>query len=344
LAKKPSGAPSSAHGANRQSSAGYFEQRAAAGPRVAFRLPPVSALIARGLVILFVLTATWKLATLGWETYQASRFIRPTIASPVSLPSALVVDPELHAIVRQAGLPGGVVGVYVRSLTNGAGAETNAERRFPAASLSKLAVMVEVFKQQRLRKFAWSDELTLGREHWADGSGVLQARIGQSLAIGELQRLMIQESDNIAANVLTDLVGVANINQTMEALGLRNTRVTERSRETALPTTSPEDLGRLLEITATGRLVDAQTSEEAVRLLERKQAQSWLAAGLPWWGKLAHKWGDLPNARHDAGILYTPRNQIVLVVLTENGTPAAAAEQIGTISRDVMSYFENRST
>ena len=178
------------------------------------------------------------------------------------------------------------------------------------------------------------------KDDWADGSGVLQARLGERIRIGELLRLMIEDSDNIAANMLVDLVGAANINDTMDAMGLHNTRISDRARESNQQIVTADDLGRLLETVARGQLVDAQTSEEAVRLLERRQAQSWIAEGLPWWAKLAHKWGDLPNARHDVGIVYTPRNQLVLAILTENGTSAAAAEQIRTLTRRIVDYFE----
>jgi beta-lactamase class A len=290
---------------------------------------------------LFLLIALWRLALLALETYELSRFQRPSVASLATQVSpSRATDAGLDGLLRETGLPGGVVGAYVRNLPTGAGAALNGERRFPAASLFKLPVMVEVLKQQRLKRFNWDDELTVGREHWTDGSGVLQARIGERFKIGDLLRLMIDESDNIAANMLTDLVGVTSINQTMDAMGLRATRVVDRFRENSQPTTSPDDIGRLLEITATGQLVDAQTSEEAIRLLERKQAHAWLGEGLPWWSKLAHKWGDVPNARHDAGIIYTPRNQIVLVVLTENGNPKAAADEIRSLSRKVVSYIE----
>ena len=311
-------------------------------PKLAIRLPSLSGVLVQGLVVFFGLTLVWRLALLGLETYELSRYTRPPVgAQTTASTTSSATDEGLNTILREAGLPGGVVGAYVRNLTTGAGAGINADRRFPAASLFKLPVMVEVYKQQRLRRFSWDDQLTVGREHWTDGSGVLQARVGQSLKIGELLRLMIIESDNIAANMLTDLVGVTNVNQTMEAMGLRSTRIVDRSRENAQPTTSAEDMGRLLEIIATGRLVDAQTAEQAVRLLEEKQAQSWLADGLPWWAKLAHKWGDVPNARHDAGIVYTPRNQIVLVVLTQDGSPAAAAEQIRSLSRKAVAYIED---
>jgi beta-lactamase class A len=302
------------------------------------RLPSLTALLVRALVLGFIAVAAWRLGVLALETYEAARFTRPTIVDQA--PPRRAADGGLQRALQGVGLPGGVLGVYVHNLTTGESTGQNAERKFVAASLYKLPVLVEVYKQQRLKKLSWDEELTIGREDWTDGSGVLQARIGDRVKIGELLRLMIVESDNIAANMLVDLVGPSNINQTMDGLGLRSTRVVDRFRENAAPTTSPEDMGRLLELIATGRLVDAQTSEEAIRLLEQKQGQAWLAQGLPWWGKLAHKWGDVPNARHDAGVIYTPHNQVVLAVLTENGSPAAAAEQIGAVSRLVMTYFE----
>jgi beta-lactamase class A len=291
-------------------------------------------------VLVFVGMVAWKLAWLGLETYEASRFTRPPIVAQPSLAASPATDEGLDAILRQVGLPGGTVAIYVHNLSTDVGASVNSDRRFPAASLTKLPIMVEVFKQQRLRRFSWDDQLTIRQDQWVDGSGVLQARVGDSLSVGELLRLMIVESDNIAANVLTDLVGAANVNDTMAALGLKNTHVVDFHRENTSPTTSAEDMGDLLEVIATGRLVDPQTSEEAVRLLEQKQGQSWLAEGLPWWGKLAHKWGDIPNARHDAGIIYTPHNQMVIVVLTEHSNATAAADLIRSVSRQVVSYVE----
>jgi beta-lactamase class A len=305
------------------------------------RLPSLTGLVVRALCVTFVVTAIWRLGVLALSTYEAERFSRPPVATRLSEQrDSPVTETGLESILARAALPGGVVGAYVRNISTGAGAGVNVDRRFRAASLYKVPVMVEVYKQQRLKKFGWDDELVVGHEHWTDGSGVLQARVGDSIKIGELLRLMIVESDNIAANMLTDLVGAANVNETMESLGLRSTRVVDRLKENASPTTNAADMGRLLEIIATGQLVDAQTSEEAIRLLEQKQAQSWLAEGLPLWGRLAHKWGDIPNGRHDAGIIYTPRSQVVLVVLTENGSPAEAAAQIKTISREIVSYID----
>lgn len=318
-------------------------QRVAPGAQQARFFSPwsLAAGLACLLVIAFLGTAGWRLGQLAAEAVAAIRFERPKLADVPPRPAFTpYVDEPLDRALRETGLPGGALGVSVRHLTSGATASLNPQRSFHAASLAKLPILVEVFKQQRLRHFTWDDELVITREQWTDGSGVLQARVGQSLKVGALLRLMIEQSDNIAANVLLDLVGVANVNRTAESMGLRQTHLPARG-ESSAPTTSADDLSRLLEAMASGKLIDAATSEEALRLLEAKQDRSWLSDGLPWWAKLAHKWGDVPTSRHDAGIIFTPRNQYVLVVLTESDNASLAAERIGQISRLVFDHFED---
>lgn len=302
--------------------------------------PSLGAIVACLLVLGFLTTAGWRLANLGLETLVAARFQRPSLADLTPPPpSAPRADPALEELLRGVGVPGGTVGVSVRNLTTGATASQNGQRRFHAASLAKVPILVEVYRQHRLRHFTWDDELMISREHWTDGSGVLQARVGERLRVRELVRLLIEHSDNIAANVLLDLVGPQSVNQTLEAMGLRQTRVPARG-ENAIPTTSPDDMASLFELIAAGKLIDGQTSEEVLRLLEAKQEQAWLATGLPWWAKLAHKWGDVPNGRHDVGVVFTPRQRYVLAVLTEGENPSLAAERIGQVSQMVFRHFE----
>jgi beta-lactamase class A len=102
-------------------------------------------------------------------------------------------------------------------------------------------------------------------------------------------------------------------------------------------------MARLLLAMASGQLVDPRVSEDALRLLELKQSQTWLGDGLPWWIKLAHKWGDLPEARHDAGIVFTPRGNYIAVVLTEGGRPDEVQAAIKAISQTVYAYLGSTS-
>src|SRR2546429_290079 len=90
----------------------------------------------------------------------------------------------------------------------GAPARVDGERAFPAASLFKLPILVEVLAEEDAGQLDPESQLQIRPEDWTDGSGVLQARVGDRLTVRELTRLMIQESDNIAALVLLDAVGV----------------------------------------------------------------------------------------------------------------------------------------
>ncbi len=289
--------------------------------------------LAIGLIALFVAILGWQAVLTGVEAVRGFVFTRPSV-SGADLPSGRV-DPILQQSVQRASaLPGGTTAVVVRDLNGSSTADVNGDRVFPSASLFKLPIMVEVLKQERLKRLNPDDLLQITPDEWTGGSGVLQARVGERLSIRELTRLMIQESDNIAALVLLDAVGVDNVNATMDAMGLHATRLRDRRSEPSqVNVTTARDTALLLQTVATGGLIDRATSQEALNLLELRQASSWLTDGLPWWVKLAHKWGDLPGARHDAGIVFTPRATYVAVVLTEGGAPDAAQRVISAASK-----------
>ena len=304
-------------------------------------LSPLSWFV-RGVLVLLVAVACWKGGSLGVDSARHWLFSRSTMAQDEFV-AASAPEPSsaLQFAVEQAATsPRGTVAVYAWDLNDGESAALEEHRLFPAASLVKLPVLVEVLRQERLGRFSARDELVIKQEHWTDGSGVLQARVGDRVTIGELTELMIRESDNIAARALMDLVGVDEINRRMSALGFTDTVVQplESDSDTVRPPhqTSARDMAGLLGLIATGGVVDSDTSARAVSLLEAQQANAWLADGLPWWARLAHKWGDLANARHDAGIVFTPRGRYVVVVMTEGMLPGESAETIGRVSRAVF--------
>jgi beta-lactamase class A len=244
-------------------------------------------------------------------------------------------DVDLQARVAGAAhLSQGLASVAVVDLGTGAEARVDDTQVFPAASLFKVPILVETLKQERQGLLSESTQLEVTQDAWADGSGVLQARIGDRLPVSQLLTLMVQDSDNIAALVLLDQLGVDNVNGTMTALGLHQTQIRDHRNGDDTPhTTSAADMALLFEAIAEGNLFDSASSERALQLLELKQANAWLADGLPFWVHLAHKWGDLPEARHDAGIIYTPQGSYVAVVLTQGARPDEAARAIADVSR-----------
>lgn len=241
----------------------------------------------------------------------------------------------------------GTTAVYIKSLNTGATAAVRENTVFPSASLFKVPILVEVLRQQTVGLFNMDTKVRLQQKHWADGAGVLQARIGEELPVRELVDLMIRVSDNVAALALLDLVETDNVNLTLEANGLRDTRlrIGEMKRDwggkPGENSTTAREMGLLLEKVATGGVLNEKQSEEAVRILSLEQQASWLPALLPPRVKVAHKSGELTNIRHDAGVVYGPRGQFVAVVLTSDFTHYdAAADTIARVARSAYDYLE----
>ncbi len=266
-------------------------------------------------------------------------FSRPAVSeAPLPPPRA---DTDLQARLESAGaISSGHLAVTVLDLEGGAMAALDGDRAMPAASLFKLPILIEVLAQQHVRRLDPDRLVEVRPEDWTDGSGLLQARVGERFSVRDLTRLMIQESDNIAALVLLSAVGSDNVNSTLDRLGLSGTRVVDRRRgEVGEHVTTARDSAKLLSLIAAGQFIDADVSEQALRLLELKQANTWLAEDLPWWVKVAHKWGDLPEARHDAGVVFTPRGAFVAAILTEGVPPDEARRAIARIARAAYDYL-----
>lgn len=271
-------------------------------------------------------------------------FHRPPAAAIVS-PTTTQVAESLQSRLQDVGhnLSHGRLSVATIDLQTGATANVDAARAYPAASLFKLPILLQVLAEEDAGRLDPMREVEIRPDDWTDGSGVLQARVGDSLSVQELTRLMIADSDNIAALVLLDVVGVPATNDLSKRLGLVSTHVVDhRAGEPGDHMTSADDLARLLFQLATGQAVNQRVSEQALSMLELKQSVGWLTDDLPFWVKVAHKWGDLPDARNDAGIVYTPRGNYVIVVLTEDAPSEESAGAIARASRAVYDYLGNR--
>jgi beta-lactamase class A len=279
-------------------------------------------------------------AQLG-EMLSGLAYRRPPAATVAPAPDH--GDAALQAQLQAVSLPRGRLSIAAIDLQTGATASVDAARAGAAASLFKVPILLEVLAEEDAGQLGPDRELEIRPEDWTDGSGVLQARVGDRLSVQELCRLMIEASDNIAALVLLDVTGVDRVNSLMARLGLTSTRLVDhRAGEAGDHTTSAADMARLFQQLATGEVISQRVSEQALKLLELKQTETWLGDELPFWVKVAHKWGDLPDARNDAGIVYTPRGSYVIAVLTQDALPDESSRAIARASRATYDYLGRR--
>jgi beta-lactamase class A len=137
------------------------------------------------------------------------------------------VEQALDAIVAQAG---GEVALAAMNLTTGEEVARNAERSMPTASVFKLPLLVEVFRQAEEGALDLDERVTLGAEDVVMGSGILRD-FGPGLqpTLRDLAMMMVIVSDNSATNLLLDRVGgPQQVNATMGDLGFSSIVVHRR--------------------------------------------------------------------------------------------------------------------
>ena len=263
-------------------------------------------------------------------------------------------DPELQRLVEQlVDGENGDTAVVVRNLVSGAAAAYHAGDVYPAASLAKVPILAEVYRRLAAGTLRESDLVTITPDAITDGAGVLQARAGEQISVGELLTLSVTVSDNVAARLLLRQVGgVEAVNKTMDELGLRHTRLYADDRPNV---TDADDMARLLAWAAaqgagaaaspsggtggTG-MTYAPQPRTLAWLLTQPQAQAWVADGLPAGTLVAHKSGQLPSVRHEAAVIYTARGPVAVVGLTDRLRDQDEAETfLSRLARESYRYF-----
>ena len=242
----------------------------------------------------------------------------------------------------------------------------NADKTLPAASLIKLPILVEALAQVEAGRVGLEDRISLKPEHMVGGNGVLRwLRPGLNPSFEDLLTLMIIVSDNTATNMVIDLVGLDAVNARCEALGLAHTRLigklqlpereqNEAQRRGERNRTAAGDVLNLLTALQEGRLLKAEGTERALRMLERQLYKEALARYLPTDEELAaepvtvaSKSGCLRGVWHDAGLFFRRGQPLyALVVMTAGADDRSYGPEqeglmlIAHVSRAVFAWVE----
>lgn len=215
-------------------------------------------------------------------------------------------------------------GIIVRDLTNNFSYYYKGSKQFISASLIKLPIMCSVFEEINRGNMALDNIITLKKQHKVSGSGSLRrVRNGAQYSVEELLKLMIKNSDNTAAKILTDRIGLEKMNRIFKEIGLQDTNISHKSfnmtrrRGKDESYTTPYDIVYLLEKIYYGMFINQEVSNRIIEILKTPDDNSRLSRYLPDNFELAHKTGLLRGACHDAGIVFTPKGAFLICVMTE---------------------------
>jgi beta-lactamase class A len=236
----------------------------------------------------------------------------------------------------------------------------NEKESFHAASTMKTPVMIELFKQAHEGSFSLSDSLLVKNEFKSIVDGTLFSldigrddgehiyeQMGQKRSIKDLLLDMIIYSSNLATNILIQLVGAANVNQTVRDYGARDIKVLRgvedmKAYDAGLNnTTTAYDLMIIFEKLAKGEAVNKEASYEMIEILLQQTHRDIIPAKLPKDVKVANKTGFITGVHHDSGIVFLPDGRkYVLVLLSKNmGDSEAGRKMLAEVSRLIYKSF-----
>jgi beta-lactamase class A len=214
-----------------------------------------------------------------------------------------------------------------------------ADEVFSAASLAKLPIAIELMRRADMGQYDLRERFDTSSVPRVGGAGVLDyLDPSTSLTLAELCTLMLIVSDNTAANFILDLMGMGEVNETLNRLHLPHTRLARHFMDTVARASGRDNVTSASDMLALLSLIRGNALPGGRRLRETLAAQQsfgeltegWLPAG----ATLAHKDGTLDGIVHDAGIVSGPGGVALYCILTaEQADVPAARAVVGRIVR-----------
>ena len=236
----------------------------------------------------------------------------------------------------------GTYGVVVLDPYSGETAELNADRRFVAASLSKLYALLTLYRAASQGELSLEDEITMrSSDVWGYGTGVLakypnKYPVPYTMTLRECATFMIKESDNTAELMLNRHLGEKKIEAELDRVGVDSTRYWS-----PINTTTPNDILLVLKKIADPSYTSPQLSAEMLEIMTDTSFEERLPRPLPEEVRVAHKIGSYESTFSDAGIVFPEEGgssqEYYIVVFSEG---AGQGEAIGTIQDISLAAYQ----
>ncbi len=216
----------------------------------------------------------------------------------------------------------------------------NEHEIFETASLYKLWVMGAIFEE--IEKGNLTLQQNIGFEAdiinkrlgiATESAEITEGFIGNTVE-GALDR-MITVSDNYSAHILYLTIGWNKVGEFLSKYSLDNSSIDS-------VTSTANDVLKYYELLYKGEIVSKNASREMLMILKRQQLNDRIPKYLPKNIEIAHKTGELGTIKHDAGIIYSPYGDYVLVLLSQTNNQTTAAEIEAKISEKVYEYFSSQ--
>jgi beta-lactamase class A len=251
--------------------------------------------------------------------------------------------PELPFTERMRALEeafSGRLGYHARRLDDGVELSRRADKRFPTASVIKVALVCALLDLVARGHVDLGETIELPlRERRVPGGGVLKQLDVERLGLRDLVELTLCLSDNVATNaVLERCGGEGVVNEYLERLGLVATRLLgpvdfariTHDMDGGIGVATPREQVELMARIARDEILDPDLCGLLRRVLARQHFVDQLPRWLGWntyaqyhgrdspiW--VANKSGELDGVRADTGIVGAGGRTLALAIFTDAG-------------------------
>ena len=272
------------------------------------------------------------------------RVISPIVSSTEGTVEAAILSPsaktELARIVTTS-LEGsqGTYAVIIKNLKTNESFSFNENVQFKSASLYKLWIMEDTFFDIKNGTLKEDDVLSKSVEdlnnEFAIATDDAELTDGtMTFPVSQALNQMITISHNYAALLLSDKIGLSHVQALIHQEGLTSSTVV------APPRTTAHDIALFYEKLYAGQLIDRNYSDQMLDLLKKQTLNDRIPAELPESTAVAHKTGELDGYKHDAGIVYGPKGDYIIVLMSNTQDPQIAVQKMADLSKAVYDYFE----
>ncbi len=248
--------------------------------------------------------------------------------SPVPTNNPAVSAAAKAEFARLTSALRGTYGFYVFEFASGNSFGTNHQTLFPAASLMKLPVLIALYQSAAAGQINLDSVYTLQEKDKVAGAGSLQyAAVGTQKTFRELAKMMGQSSDNTAYHIVATLLRPALIQKTITEVDMSQSAYQDH-------TTTPADIGLLLQKLYRHQLLSPANSEEILNSITHTDWEELIPTGIPPGIRVAHKYASDINTWSDAAIVYS-QSPFILVISCQDATQKQAFDTIPLIAKSV---------
>lgn len=267
----------------------------------------------RALGIIFVLTLIVLGVVLARKSYSANFnfFYKSSLPTPTHKTLKEIVNKTIKDTH-------GTYAISIKNLKTGEEFNLNENKHFESGSLYKLWVMGEAYREFESGKISKAEVIGPGLQ-----------------TVNDAINIMINVSDNDSAIELTNRIGFDNLNVYLKMGGFVNSDIGGINE----PETSAHDIELFFEKLYKGQLANPASTKDMLDILKSQTLNDMLPKFLPPGTIVAHKTADLGDFVHDAGIIYSPNGDYILVILTQGESPDTVQNVVASISRAVYNYF-----